>query len=198
MVKHWLILVKHQLIFLWGRYLHSGEASVGPSHHHYFVMWLWQILISQILIHSDVQISRYFSKVTWPHCDDITSSWRGVLLDFSPLSCTYPTLVTTDPLEVKIISIILYKNTNCPMLFCTFTTDNSSFLTTVKKKMSCVSLFSIQKFLIYKFKLLSLLKRLYSMSSATYIHNPLPVTPWRHSVTQTWPNKPLQYLGMKL
>ena len=62
------------------------------------------------------------------------------------------------------------------MLFCTFTIDNSSFLTTVRKKMSCVSLFSEQKFLIYKFKLLSLLKRLHSMSSTTYINDLLPVT----------------------
>ena len=30
------------------------------------------------------------------------------------------------------------------MLFCTFTLDNSSFLTTVKKKMFCVSLFSVK------------------------------------------------------
>ena len=69
--------------------LHSREASVGqqnwttdiplkkrtaggftPSHHHYFVTWwLWQILISQILMHSDVQMSRYFSRVVWPHHD---------------------------------------------------------------------------------------------------------------------------------
>ena len=57
------------------RYLRLGEASVGqqnwtagiplkrrtagstPSHHFYFVMWLWQIPVSQILIHSDVQTS---------------------------------------------------------------------------------------------------------------------------------------------
>ena len=84
------------------------------------------------------------------------------------------------------------------MLFCTLTIDNSSFLTTVKKKMFCVSLFLAKKFLIYKFKLLSLLKRLFCMSSTTYIHDILPDTPWRHSMTQTWPTKPLQYLGMKL
>ena len=84
--------------------------------------------------------------------------------------------LTADLLEVKIITILLYENNNCPMLFCTFTIDNSSFLTTVRKKMSCVSLFSEQKFLIYKFKLLSLLERLYSMSSTTYINDLLPVT----------------------
>ena len=44
--------------------------------------------------------------------------------------------------------------------------------------MFCVSLFSVTKFLIYKFELLSLLKRLYSMSSTKNIHDPLPVTPW--------------------
>ena len=113
-------------------------------------------------------------------------------LDFSPKSCAYPTLVTTDPLEVKIISILLYKNNNRPTLFSTFTVDNSSFCTTVKKKASCVSLFSVQMFLIYKFKLLSLLKRFCRMSSTIYINNLLPVTLSRHSVTKTWPYKPVQ------
>ena len=78
------------------RYPHSGQVSVGqqnwtiaiplkkrtaggtPSYHHYFVTWLWQILISQILIHWDVQMSMYFSKLAWPHWDDITSSWGRV------------------------------------------------------------------------------------------------------------------------
>ena len=112
-------------------------------------------------------------------------------LHFSPKSCTYPTLVNIDPLEVKIISILLPKNNNCPMLFCTITIDNSSFLTTVKKKMFCASLFSIKKFLIYKFKLFSLLKKLYSMSSTTYIHD-LYLSHRDINVTQTWPTKPLE------
>ena len=90
-------------------------------------------------------------------------------LDFSPKSCTYPTLATIDPPEVKIISILLYKDSNCPMLYCTFTIDNSLFLTTVKKKMFCVSLFSVKEFLIYKFKLLSFLKRLYIKSCYKYL-----------------------------
>ena len=78
------------------KYLHSGEASVGqqnwtvgiplrkrtaggtPSHHHYLVTLLWQVLISQMLIHLDVQMNRYFSKVVWPNCDNITSSWGEV------------------------------------------------------------------------------------------------------------------------
>ena len=124
-----------------------------------------------------------FQKLCDPIVITLLAPGEKCHLDFSPKSCTYPSLVTTDPLEVKIISILLYKNNNSPTLFCTFTIDNSSFLTTIKKKMSCVSLFSIKKFLIYKFKVLSLLKWLYSMSSATYIHGPLPVTLWYHSVT---------------
>ena len=64
-------------------------------------------------------------------------------LDFSSKSCTNPTLVTIDPLEVKIISILLYKNSYFPMLFCTFTIDNGSFLTNVKKKnVLCMVIFS--------------------------------------------------------
>ena len=124
-----------------------------------------------------------FQKLCDPIVITLLAPGEKCHLDFSPKSCTYPSLVTTNPLEVKIISILLYKNNNSPTLFCTFTIDNSSFLTTIKKKMSCVSLFSIKKFLIYKFKVLSLLKWLCSMSSATYIHGPLPVTLWCHSVT---------------
>ena len=124
-----------------------------------------------------------FQKLCDPIVITLLAPGEKCHLDFSPKSCTYPSLVTTDPLEMKIISILLYKNNNSPTLFCTFTIDNSSFLTTIKKKMSCVSLFSIKKFLIYKFKVLSLLKWLYSMSSPTYIHGPLPHTLWCHSVT---------------
>ena len=59
----------------------------------------------------------------------------------------YPPLVTKDPLEVKIISILLYKNNNCPMLFCTIIIGNSSFLTTVKKKnVLCILIFSKKVF----------------------------------------------------
>ena len=44
-------------------YLSIGEQEGGtPSHHHYLVSWLWQILISQILMPSYVQMNRYFSK----------------------------------------------------------------------------------------------------------------------------------------
>ena len=55
-------------------------------------------------------------------------------LDFSPKSCTYPTAVTIDPAEVMIISILLHENNYFPMLFCTFTIDNRSFITTANKK----------------------------------------------------------------
>ena len=117
-------------------------------------------------------MNRYFSKSCDPIVMTLLAPGEEFHLYFSPKSCTYPTLVTIDPLEVKIISILLYENNNCPMLFCTFTTDNSSFLITVKKEMICVSFSSVEDFLIYKFKLLPLLKRLYSMSSTTYIHEP--------------------------
>ena len=62
------------------RYTSEEENSRGTlSHHHYLVMWLWQILISQILIHSYVQMSRYFSKSHDPiGMALLTSSWRGV------------------------------------------------------------------------------------------------------------------------
>ena len=109
------------------RYLHSGEASVShqnwtvgipfkkrtagatPSHDHYFVTWLSQILISEILIHSDVKMSWYFSKVASPYYDGILAPGEECHLDFSPKSCTYPTLVTRDPLELNINLVLLYK-----------------------------------------------------------------------------------------
>ena len=118
---------------------------------------------------------RCFSKSHYPIVMMLLAPGEECHLDFSPKSCTYPTLATIDPPEVKIISILLYKDSNCPMLYCTFTIDNSLFLTTVKKKMFCVSLFSVKEFLIYKFKLLSFQKWLYNMSSTTYIHDILPV-----------------------
>ena len=86
-------------------------------------------------------MSRYFSKSCDPIVMMLLAPGEECHLDSSPKSCTYPSLVTRDPPEVKIFSILLYKN-NCPMLFCTFTLDNSSFLPTVKKKMFCVSLLS--------------------------------------------------------
>ena len=89
--------------------------------------------------------SRYFSKVAWLHRDDITSSWGGVSPSRLSQELYLSNSVTIEPLEVKIISILLYKNNNCPMLFCTFTIDKSSFLTTVTQKMFCVSLFSVKK-----------------------------------------------------
>ena len=94
-------------------------------------------------------MSRYFSKSHDPIVMTLLPPGEECNLDFSPKSCAYPTLVTIDPLEVEIISILLYKDSNCPTLFCTFTIDNSLFLTTVKKKMYCVSLFPVKDFLIY-------------------------------------------------
>ena len=143
------------------RYTSEEENSRGTlSHHHYLVMWLWQILISQILIHSYVQMSRCFSKSHYPIVMMLLAPGEECHLDFSPKSCTYPTLTTIEPAEVKIISILLYKDSNCPTLFCTFTIGNSLLLTTAKKKMLYVFLFSVKVFLIYKFKLLSFPKKL--------------------------------------
>ena len=128
------------------RYISCGveeENSRGSTtfHHQYLVTWIWKILISQILIYSDVQMSRYFSKSCDPVVIMLLAPGEECHLDSCPKSCTYPSLVTIDPPEVKTFSILLYKN-NCPMLFCTFTFDNSSFLTTVKKKnVLCILVF---------------------------------------------------------
>ena len=78
-------------------------------------------------------MSSYFSKSNDPIARKLLAPGEEYQLDFSRKSCTYPTLVTIDPLEVKIISILHYKNSKCPMLFCTFITDNSLFYTEVKK-----------------------------------------------------------------
>ena len=115
------------------RYTSKENRRGTPFHHHYLVTCLWQILKSQILIHSDVQMSRYFSKSHEPIVMKLLALGEECHLDFSPKSCNYPTLVTIHPLEVKIISILHYKNSNCPTLFCTFIIDNSLFFTTVKK-----------------------------------------------------------------
>ena len=145
------------------------------------IITTWSCVFDKYLYlkYSYTQMCRWvgvFQKSRDPIVTTLLAPREEFHLDFSLKSCTDPTLVAADPLEKKIISILLSKNNNCPTLFCTFTINKSSFLTTVKKKMTCVSLFSIQKFLIYKFKLLSLLKRLYSMSSATYVHDSLPAT----------------------
>ena len=77
-----------------------------------------------------------FQKLCDPIVMTLLAPGEECHLDFSPESCAYPTLVTIDPLEVKIISVLLYKNNNCQTLFCTCTIDNSSFLTNIKKKCS--------------------------------------------------------------
>ena len=104
--------------FSWSTKLNSKNTSKEnrrgtPSHHHYLVMCLWQIFISQILIHSDVQMSRYFSKSHDPIVMKLLVPGEECHLYFFPKSCNYPTLVTMDPLEVKIISILHYKNSDC-------------------------------------------------------------------------------------
>ena len=81
-------------------------------------------------------MSMYFSKSCDLFLMMLLAPGEECHLDFSPKSCTYPTLVIMDPLGVKIVSILLYKNNNCPTLFCTFTIDNSSFLTIAKKECS--------------------------------------------------------------
>ena len=84
------------------RYLHFGEVSVDhqnwiagiplkrriagtllPIITIYLVMWLWQILIPQILIHSDVQMSRYFSKSHDPIMLMLQALGEECHLDFS-------------------------------------------------------------------------------------------------------------------
>ena len=154
------------------RYFHSGEVSVNhqswtagiplkrrtagtllPIIMIYLVMWLRKILISQILMDSDVQMSRYFSKSHCPIVVMLQAPGEECHLDYSQ--------------ELYLSIFGNYRS-------------------------------SRSEFLIYKFKLLSFLKRLYNMSSTTCIHDPLPITPWRHSLTQTWPIKHWEYLGMKL
>ena len=66
--------------------------------------------ICQILIHSDVQMSSIFEKLCDPIVMTLLVPGEECHLDFSPKSCAYPTLMTIDPLEVKIISVLLYKN----------------------------------------------------------------------------------------
>ena len=82
-------------------------------------------------------MSRCFSKSHDPTVMKLLAPAKECHLDFSPKSCNYLTLVTIDPLEVKIISILHYKNSNCPTLFCTIIIDNSLFYTAVKKCFVC-------------------------------------------------------------
>ena len=159
------------------RYLHSGEASFGKQNwtagiplkqrtaggHSFPSSLLGLVALTNTYIsntHTNMQMSRYFSKSHDPLVMTLLTPGEECHLDFSLKSCTYPTLVTIDPLRVKIVSILLYKNNNYPTLFCTFTIDKNSLLTIAEKKMFCVSVFLVKEFLIHKFKLLSLLKRL--------------------------------------
>ena len=128
--------------FSWSTKLDSKYTSEEQkSKWHSFPLSLLCQVTWQILIHSDVQMSRYFSKVLWPHHDDMNSSWEECYLDFSPKICTYPTLVTIDALEVKIISILLYKKDT---YFALLSLTIVYFLLLSHKKMFCVSLFSVK------------------------------------------------------
>ena len=124
------------------------------------------------------------------------SWWRYKLLGRSVIwtsskSCTYPTLVTIDP-QFYFIKIVTVQRYSAPLLL-----TIAYFLLLLKRNVVCILIFS-KRVSDLKFKLLSFLKKLYNMSSTTYIHDPLPVTPWCHSMTQTWANKHWEYLGMKL
>ena len=124
------------------------------------------------------------------------SWWRYKLLGrsviwTSPKSCTYPTLVPIDP-QFYFIKIVTVQRYSAPLLL-----TIAYFLLLLKRNVVCILIFS-KRVSDLKFKLLSFLKKLYNMSSTTYIHDPLPVTPWCHSMTQTWANKHWEYLGMKL
>ena len=59
-------------------------------------------------------MSRYFSKSHDLVEMTLLTPGEECHLDFSPKSCTYPTLATIDPPEVKIISISLYKDSKKP------------------------------------------------------------------------------------
>ena len=139
---------------------------------------------------------RYFSKVTWLHCNNITSYWGWVSPGLFSQELCLSNLCDHRPSRTEDNFNFTFRYNNLPMLFCFFIISNSSFLTTGREKLLFILIF-IKKCLIYKFKVLSLLKRLCRMSSTTYICDPLPVTPCRYSMTQNWPTKPLQWIGMK-
>ena len=82
---------------------------------------------------------------------------------------TYPLLSTIDPLEVKINSILLYKIVTIQRYSPPLSSTIAYFLLVLRKKLFCVSFFSVKEFLIYKFKLLSFLKRLYIKSCYKYL-----------------------------
>ena len=67
------------------RYTSEAENSRDtPSHHLiYLVMWLRKILISQILMDSDVQMSRYFSKSHCPIVVMLQAPGEECHLDYS-------------------------------------------------------------------------------------------------------------------
>ena len=94
------------------------------------------MLISQTFRQADVQIRSYFSNLRDPIMMMLLVPGEECHLGFSPKSCTYPTLVTIDPLGVKIVSILLCENNNCPTLFGNFTIDNSLCICIFSKRVS--------------------------------------------------------------
>ena len=163
------------------RCFHSGEVSVNQENWTagiplkrrtagalFPIITTWSHNFDQYLYlkYSYTHICKWvvFFKVTWPHRDDVTSSWEECHLDFSPKSCTYSTLATIDPPEVKIISILPYKIVTVQLYSAPLPLTIVYFLLLLRKKMFCVSLFSVKELLIYKFKWLSFLRRLYNMS----------------------------------
>ena len=78
------------------RYISEENNRTSTPFHPQFlvVMWLLKILISQILIYSDVQMSRYFSKSCGPVLMMLLAPGVECHLDFYPKSFTYPNFVT--------------------------------------------------------------------------------------------------------
>ena len=124
--------------------LKRRTAGGTPSCHHYFVMWLWEILISQILIYSDVQMSiGIFQKLHDSIAITLLATGDECHLDFSPKSCAYPTFVTIDPLELKIISILLLDIITCQCYSASLSLAIVHFLLLVGKNY-CLSLFLLK------------------------------------------------------
>ena len=130
--------------FSWSTKLDKTYTSEEPSS-----LLCHVTLANTYLKYSYTQMCRWvgiFQKSYDPIVMTLLVTGEECYLDFSSWSCTYPTLVSIEPLEVKIISIFLYKNDNCPTLFWAFIIDNSSFLTTVTQKCSMYPYFQQKSF----------------------------------------------------
>ena len=91
-------------------------------------------------------MSWYFSKVASPYYDGILAPGEECHLDFSPKSCTYPTLVTRDPLELNINLVLLYKNNSCPTLFAPLPLTIAHFLPLLRKESPVCPYFHYKSF----------------------------------------------------